>query len=97
MPAPGRALKDPKSMRGFEESYYRAFALVNSGDDQAAIRAFQDLRHLRVDGLGWEHLQPARAVQERPVPKRRRWRELEQDRVPAGSVDGLRRPEPLRR
>jgi tetratricopeptide (TPR) repeat protein len=30
-------------MPGFEESYYRAFALVNSGDDQAAIRAFRAL------------------------------------------------------
>ena len=41
LPGPGRALRDPKEMRGFEEAYYRAFALLNAGRIEEAIGAYR--------------------------------------------------------
>ena len=59
-PAAGRPLKDPKTMRGYEEAYYKAVALLNGG---RAREALEDLQRLlgRDPDAPFIHLKLARA------------------------------------
>jgi len=43
MPLPSSRLRDPKTMRGYEEAYYRAFLLLSEGKIDDAIRAYRAL------------------------------------------------------
>lgn len=77
LPGPGQRLRDPKSMAGFEESYYRAIAMLNSGKDAGAAAAIFGVLARRDPAAPIVHYQLGRALYRvgRPIEAEREFTE----------------------